>query len=477
MRIELAEARLPRPSIPAFPANSSSSGDRPPAWLQALIAEIRSPVAPNINTPPRIEMEENAEFPPLPSPATQRSATRLHATHRPAVQPSTKLSSQGRKPKATRAKKPVSSSGETDAPAPPTLQSVTPQLCTPQPSATQEEGWTVVEKKKKSKGQKKAAKGGPKRITEPTQRGAKVVETGDEPAACAGRRTLVLANHQSTADVPMLMAAWNPRPGVLPNLMWIMDRVFKFTNFGIVSVLHEDFFIQAGKAKREQSLVDLRQHIRKFYMPLSRQFMVLFPEGGFLHKRREVSQRFAEKNNLPKLEYVSLPRAGAMKVIMEEIGPNREEGASTSKDDTNKDSNFNQSKQVFIVDNKVGDSIEWILDVTIAYPDRIPIHLQDVVCGTRPPCTTHLHYRLYPSSEVPSDTEGMTQWLYDRFIEKDKMLEEFYKTGKFPSKETSSQVVRQVRQDNLRYLILHIFFIASSLVQYKMLSAAFSYLW
>ncbi|CAB3240778.1 unnamed protein product [Arctia plantaginis] len=72
-----------------------------------------------------------------------------------------------------------------------------------------------------------------------------VIETGDEPAACAGRRTLVLANHQSTADVPMLMAAWNPRPGVLPNLMWIMDRIFKFTNFGIVSVLHEDFFIQA----------------------------------------------------------------------------------------------------------------------------------------------------------------------------------------------------------------------------------------
>ncbi|CAG9583409.1 unnamed protein product [Danaus chrysippus] len=72
-----------------------------------------------------------------------------------------------------------------------------------------------------------------------------VIESGDEPTACSNRRTLVLANHQSTADVPMLMTAWNPRPGVLSNLMWIMDRVFKFTNFGIVSVLHKDFFIQA----------------------------------------------------------------------------------------------------------------------------------------------------------------------------------------------------------------------------------------
>ncbi|KAG6453847.1 hypothetical protein O3G_MSEX008359 [Manduca sexta] len=215
-------------------------------------------------------------------------------------------------------------------------------------------------------------------------------------------------------------------------------------------------------------------------MPLGRQFMVLFPEGGFLHKRREVSQRFAEKNNLPKLEYVSLPRAGAMKVIMEEIGPRRDEGASTSKENAKKgdDDNFNKSPRTkMIIDNKVGDSIEWILDVTIAYPDRIPLHLQDVVCGIRPACTTHLHYRLYPSSEVPSDTEGMTQWLYDRFIEKDAMLEEFYKTGKFPSKGSGPYVVRQVRQDNLRYLILHSFFIASTFLQYNIFNALWSYFW
>ncbi|KPJ04620.1 Acyl-CoA:lysophosphatidylglycerol acyltransferase 1 [Papilio xuthus] len=213
-------------------------------------------------------------------------------------------------------------------------------------------------------------------------------------------------------------------------------------------------------------------------MPLGRQFMVLFPEGGFLHKRREVSQRFAEKNNLPKLEYVSLPRAGAMKVIMEEIGPRRDEGASTSKENSKKDNNFNQNNlNNIIVDTKAGDSIEWILDVTIAYPDRIPLHLQDIVCGTRPPCAINLHYRLYPSNEVPADTEGMTQWLYDRFIEKDKMLEEFYRTGQFPARGSNSQAVRQVRQDNLRYVILHLFFIASTFLQYNMLRELWSYLW
>ncbi|XP_059062816.1 acyl-CoA:lysophosphatidylglycerol acyltransferase 1-like [Achroia grisella] len=232
-----------------------------------------------------------------------------------------------------------------------------------------------------------------------------------------------------------------------------------------------------GKSKRDQSLEELRQHIHGSYVPLGRQFMVLFPEGGFLHKRREISQRYAEKNNLPKLEYVSLPRAGALKVIMDEIGPHKDEEATTSKDESRKDNNFNQSNSTKILNNKMGDRVEWVLDLTIAYEDRIPLHLQDVVCGIRPPCTTHLHYRLYPSTEIPADTEGMTQWLYDRFIEKEKMLEEFYRTGKFPSNGTTPDVVRRVRQDNLRYLILHLFFLASTFVQYKFWGFLWGYLW
>lgn len=66
---------------------------------------------------------------------------------------------------------------------------------------------------------------------------------GDDLRLCLEDRTLVIANHQSTADVPLLMANFNAKKNVLPNIMWIMDRVFKFTNFGIVSVIHEDFFI------------------------------------------------------------------------------------------------------------------------------------------------------------------------------------------------------------------------------------------
>lgn len=58
-------------------------------------------------------------------------------------------------------------------------------------------------------------------------------------------------------------------------------------------------------------------HLREAFIPLERRWMVLFPEGGFLRKRLEVSQKYAAKNNLPILKNVTLPRIGALKAIME----------------------------------------------------------------------------------------------------------------------------------------------------------------
>ena len=60
------------------------------------------------------------------------------------------------------------------------------------------------------------------------------------------KRLLLLPNHQSTADVPLLMSIFTARIGLTNKVMWIMDRVFKFTNFGIISWMHDDFFIRFG---------------------------------------------------------------------------------------------------------------------------------------------------------------------------------------------------------------------------------------
>lgn len=284
--------------------------------------------------------------------------------------------------------------------------------------------------------------------------GYDIVEVGDDIRVCLNDRTLVIANHQSTSDVPMLMANFNARRNVLPNIMWVMDWVFKFTNFGIVSVIHQDFFILSGRKQRDQGIKDLRNHIRRSYLPRGRKLMVLFPEGGFLRKRKDTSQRYAEKNNLPTLTNVTVPRMGAFQVIVDEL------------------TSFRNS------DLKPEDRLTWLLDITIAYADSIPLDLPTIIMGYRKRCYTYLCYRIYPISQVPKENDQMTKWLIERWQEKDQMLQHFYQTGQFPCDTfcNKPQQPHVVRQDALRFFILHAFFVASSYLHYQMILYAWNYL-
>lgn len=76
----------------------------------------------------------------------------------------------------------------------------------------------------------------------------------------------------------------------------------------------------------------LKEHLEKYYRSRNRKWIVLFPEGGFLRKRRETSQAFAKKNNLPFLKHVTLPRLGATQVILKTLVAPQENGNPTGRD-------------------------------------------------------------------------------------------------------------------------------------------------
>lgn len=295
--------------------------------------------------------------------------------------------------------------------------------------------------------------------------GYDIIEQGDDIQKIISERTLVIANHQSTGDVPMLMTTFNAKPNVLSNLMWIMDRIFKFTNFGIVSVLHKDFFIVSGRKKREESLKQLEKHLKESYTPLNRKWMVLFPEGGFLCKRRETSQKYAKKNNLPILENVTLPRVGAMQTIFDTLGPSLENNSSEQQ--------LNNRPSMMVAKPE----INWVLDITIAYPQGKPIDLPTIITGSRPPCETVLFYRLFPSSVVPREPELLSKWLYDRWVEKETLLDNFYKYGTFLGTQAPANEGSKIHQDPLRFLVLHLFFITSSYIHYNMFTYVLSCFW
>ncbi len=48
------------------------------------------------------------------------------------------------------------------------------------------------------------------------------------------------------------------------------------------------------------------------------------------------------------------------------------------------------------------DYMSKVVDVTIAYPNGQPLNLWTIVSGSRPPCVTHVHYRVFDIKEVNS---------------------------------------------------------------------------
>ncbi|XP_065343289.1 acyl-CoA:lysophosphatidylglycerol acyltransferase 1-like isoform X2 [Cloeon dipterum] len=312
--------------------------------------------------------------------------------------------------------------------------------------------------------------------------GYNVVEVGDDVSRVMDQTVLVIANHQSTADVPLMMGCFNAKEGVLSNLMWIMDSVFKYTNFGIVSYFHDDFFILSGPENRERGVQLLKRHLEKVYKTLNRKWLILFPEGGFLHKRREASNRYLQKNaaqiGFSELKNVTLPRVGAMEAIIESLAPPSIHLNQTFNSDVEEalDDLPNRSNHVIIPPDE--PCLKYILDITIAYPSGKPLSLFDIVTGCKEPRDTYFLYKIYEIKMIPSDPEGMKQWLYDLFKQKDDILQHFYTTGKFPIEVGDGTLLRRpVQQDNLKFVILHCTFIVSTYMHYCIFSYLYSLLW
>jgi len=302
--------------------------------------------------------------------------------------------------------------------------------------------------------------------------GYQVAESGDDLDKIKHENLLIMPNHQSTADVPLLMTIFSARVGFCNKVMWIMDHVFKYTNFGVVSWMHDDFFINPGRAHRETSLLHLREHLYKVFLPKNRKYLVLFPEGGFLRKRKAVSQEFAKKKDLPMLEYCTLPRTGALDVIMSALGPQpvtREESGPESLAESQE---HDQVSNIEPNDSEPSPAAEGqihkIVDVTVAFPEGRPLDLQTIVTGWRTPCVTHVHYRVFDSRDIPHCSEQLFSWMVRLYQEKEEMLEKFYETGKFPHDhfDSAASPPKLIHLDPLRFLIIHAFFLFSNYIFY-----------
>ena len=176
------------------------------------------------------------------------------------------------------------------------------------------------------------------------------------------------------------------------------------------------------KRKWEQDKPRMAAHLQKFNNRKDLMWLMMFPEGTNLaDSTREASKKWAEKNGISDMQHTLLPRSTGLQFILQELR----------------------------------QTVDYVYDCTIAY-EGVPRgeYAQDIFTvgasyfGGKPPKSVNMYWRRFLVSSIPvDDPKKFELWLRQRWVEKDKFIEDYYRTGRFPadegvSKDQKGQTIR-----------------------------------
>ena len=168
------------------------------------------------------------------------------------------------------------------------------------------------------------------------------------------------------------------------------------------------------KRKWEQDKPRMAAHLQKFNKPGQPMWLMMFPEGTNLaDSTREASKQWAAKNGIHDMQHTLLPRSTGLQFMLQELH----------------------------------ETVEYIYDCTIAY-EGVPRSefAQDIFTvgasyfGGRPPKSVNMYWRRFRISTIPfDDPKNFELWLRQRWVEKDKFIEDYLRTGRFPADNGTSK--------------------------------------
>jgi len=151
-------------------------------------------------------------------------------------------------------------------------------------------------------------------------------------------------------------------------------------------------------------------------------WLLIFPEGtNFSDNTLPKTQAYAKKRDLPHPTYELLPRSKGLHFCLENLR----------------------------------SSVPWLYDCTLAY-EGVPAGgfsqdyytLRSLYFEGRPPTGVHMHWRKFRVADIPLEEEEFDAWLRERWMEKDKLLDHFYRMGGFPEGEMKVCVRTEVKLKN-----------------------------
>jgi len=233
--------------------------------------------------------------------------------------------------------------------------------------------------------------------------GLKVIVTGDKiPDGSA----VLISNHVSYSDSIAIHCIAHRHTELGHVRPFAKSSLAYVPIFGWFGVFLNYIFLSRSwdhdKIRIRQQLNDLT---RKAKLYASGNFwLMLFPEGTRLRpKKLAEAQEFSKKRGLPVLENLLVPR---------------NKGWVSSMDGTR-------------------EAITGVIDMTIGYSQWTKTgharpSVGDCMFALGGEWPVHVHVRYFPVKTIPEGQEAESQWLQDRWNDKDKLLEAFKRDGHFP---------------------------------------------
>ena len=234
--------------------------------------------------------------------------------------------------------------------------------------------------------------------------GTRIEVTGDELPK--RENAVVVVNHQQMADITYLMFLARQK-GRLGDMKWFVKDPIKYVpGVGWGMLFLDCIFLKRDWLTDRRSIEETFRRLTADRVPV---WLMSFVEGTRVTPEKVARSRsFARKRGLEPTDHVLIPRTKGFVATV---------GAMRSYADA-------------------------VYDITIGYPDGVPSLWQYAQGFTR---QAHLHVRRYPMAILPESDAALTTWLLARFREKDALLAEFYRTGRFP--ETSGEFTSALGRD------------------------------
>jgi len=220
-----------------------------------------------------------------------------------------------------------------------------------------------------------------------------------------GENAILICNHGPGSDfitgIVFSARVASLRCGKMMTLM--KDSIKWIPSVGWIQYFQGALYLKRSWEKDQKALLKRLHDMEHNKFP--RPFWIgIYPEGTRITpKKKADSIAFAKTKGLPQLQNVLLPRTKGFTTIM----------------------------------SSLPTAIDAIYDATVAYTGG-PIYFSNALFGGKFQAEkVHLHMRRILIKDLPRDEEGLHQWMLDTFFQKDKLLENFEKTGTFPGEEVS----------------------------------------